>query len=115
MMIMGYIRCQRVLQSLFPKENQPRETFLFDRSHPALRVGVQIWRPRRQRYPFDPGRVDDLLKGRAVFPISVMDEVLAGGQEAEPAKFEAERPPGGTGIQSLLWPETLCFSPQILG
>jgi len=30
---------------------------------------------------------------------------------AEPAKFEAEEPPGGTGMQSLLWPEAPCLFP----
>jgi transposase len=41
-MIMGSILRQSVLQGLFPKENQPRETLLFDRSNPALGVGIQI-------------------------------------------------------------------------
>jgi hypothetical protein len=74
-MIMGCILCQRVLQSLFPKENQPREALLLDRSHPALRIGVQIRRPWRQGHPYDAGGGDELLKGGAVFPVSVMDRV----------------------------------------
>src|SRR6266446_1384882 len=40
-----------------------------------------MWRPRRQGHPLDPSRVDDLLKGGAVFPVPVMDEILAGRQE----------------------------------
>src|SRR5262245_66518609 len=66
----------------FPKEDQPRQALLLDGSYPALRVGIQIWRPRRQWHPRDPGCVNDLLKGRTIFPISIMDEVLAKRQEA---------------------------------
>src|SRR5262249_14621185 len=33
-------------------------------------------------YALDPGCIDELLKGGAVFPVSIMDEVLARRQEA---------------------------------
>src|SRR6266478_7727759 len=90
-MIMGCIRCQRVLQSLFPKEDQPREALLFDGSHPALYIGVQIRRPYRQRHPRHPSGVDNVLKGWAVFPVSVMNEVLPGSQEAPPLHRDVAR------------------------
>src|SRR5690349_6942619 len=80
MMKMRHVVCQRMVERRFPKEDQPRETLLLDGSHPALRVGVQIWRSRRQWHPRDPGCIDDLLKGRTIFPIPVVDEILAGGQ-----------------------------------
>src|SRR5438105_4774019 len=73
-MKMLHILRQRMAKRRFPKEDQPRETLLFNRSHPALRVGVQIWRPWRERHSRDAGRVDDLLKGGAVFPVPVMDQ-----------------------------------------
>jgi hypothetical protein len=38
--------------------------------------------PRLQWYTLDPGYVHDGLKGKAVLPIPVMDEVLPGRQEA---------------------------------
>ena len=38
--------------------------------------------PRLQWYTLDPGYVNDVLKGKAVLPIPVMDEVLPGRQEA---------------------------------
>src|SRR2546427_3463 len=78
MMKMRHILRQRMAERRFPRQDQPRQTLLLDGSHPALRVGVQIWRPRRQGHPLDSSRVKDLLKGGTVFPIPVMDEVLAG-------------------------------------
>src|SRR5215471_10433263 len=71
-----------MVERRFPKEDESRETLLLDRAHPALRVGVQIWRPRRQGHPRDPGCVNYLLKGRTIFSIPVVDEILSGGQEA---------------------------------
>src|SRR6266571_5250183 len=68
-MKMRHILRQRMVERRFPKEDQPRETFLLDRPHPAFRVGVQIRRPWRQWHPRHPSRVDDLLKGGAIFPI----------------------------------------------
>ena len=77
-MIMCHILRQRMAERRFPKQDQPCKTLLLDRPHPALRVGVQIRRSRRQRDPRDPGRIDDLLKGRTVFPIPLMDQILSG-------------------------------------
>src|SRR5262245_55601400 len=74
---MRYILRQRMVERRFPNEDEPRETLLLDGSHPALRVGVQIWRLRRQGHPRDPGGVYDLLKGKTIFPIPVVDEILA--------------------------------------
>src|SRR5262245_34554039 len=81
-MKMLHVLCQRMPERRFSKEDKPRETLLLDRAHPALRVGVQIRRPWRERHPRDPGCVNDVLKGWAVFPIPVVDEVLARRQEA---------------------------------
>src|SRR5436853_7769666 len=61
---------QRMAERRFPKEDEPRQALLLDRSHPALRIGVQIRRSWRQGHPCDTGCVDDLLKGGAVFPVS---------------------------------------------
>src|SRR5262249_982918 len=63
-------------------QDEPRQALLLDRSHPALGVGVQVRRPGWERHALDPGCVDDLLKGGAIFPIAVMDEVLPGRQAA---------------------------------
>src|SRR5437764_1392831 len=48
-MIMCHILRQRMAERRFPKQDQPCKTLLLDRPHPALRVGVQIRRSRRQR------------------------------------------------------------------
>ncbi len=77
-MIMLHVLIEGAIQGRFSKQNQPRQTLFFDRSHPALCVSVQIRRPRRQGHPRDPGRVDNFLKGGAVFPVPVVDEILSG-------------------------------------
>jgi hypothetical protein len=61
-MKMLHVLRQRMAERRFPKQDEPRETLLLDRSDPALRVGVQVRRPRRQWHPFHPGCVDELLK-----------------------------------------------------
>ena len=39
-------------------------------------------RPWWQRHPCDPGSVNELLKGGALFPVPIMDQILPGSQEA---------------------------------
>ena len=77
-MNMRHLLRQRMAERRFSKQDQPRETLLLDRSDPALHVGVQIRRPRRQWHQLHAGCVNDVLKGRTVFPIPVVDEILAG-------------------------------------
>src|SRR6266446_4491197 len=81
-MIMCHILRQRMAERRFSKEDEPRPAFLLDGSHPPLRVGVEMRRPWRQRHSLDSGRVDDLLKSGAIFPVSVMDQVLPGREDA---------------------------------
>src|SRR5712692_9110673 len=75
---MRHILRQCVAERRFPKQDKSRQALFFDGSHPALRVGVQIRRPRRQGYPRAPGCVNEVLKGSAVFPVPIMDQILAG-------------------------------------
>src|SRR4029077_9302631 len=75
-MKMCHILRQCIAERRFPEQDKPRQTLLLDRAHPALRVGIQIRRPRRQWDSRDPSRVKDLLKSGAVFAIPIMDEVL---------------------------------------
>ena len=77
-MIVLHILLKRMPEGGFPKQDQSRQALLFDGSHPALRVGIEIGRPWWQWDPRDPGGVNDVLKGGAVFPVPVMDEILAG-------------------------------------
>jgi hypothetical protein len=46
-MNMCHILRQCIAERRFPAQDKPRQTLLLDRAHPPLRVGVQIWRPRR--------------------------------------------------------------------
>src|SRR5262249_49373172 len=66
MMIMRRILAECMLQGCFTKQDEPCKALLLDGSHPALRVGVQIRRPRWQWYPFHPSCINNLLKGGAV-------------------------------------------------
>src|SRR6266446_3852725 len=81
-MIVRHILLECMPERGFSKEDEPRETLLLDRPHPALRVGIHIRRPRWQRHAFDAGLINDALKSRAELPIPVMDQVLPGRQEA---------------------------------
>src|SRR5262245_37951336 len=78
-MVMRHVFIERMPQRGFPKQDQPGEGFLFNGAHPPLREGVQWWWQWDVR---DAGRVNTLLKGRAVFAIPVMDQVLSGREEA---------------------------------
>jgi len=44
-MIMHSVLLKRLLQGRLSEENQLREAVLFDRSHPALRIGIQVGTP----------------------------------------------------------------------
>ena len=81
-MIMRYVFRERVPQGAFTKQDQLCQRFLFDGSHPALRVSVQIRRPRWQWHARHSCSVDDVLKGWTEFTIAVMDQILPGLQKA---------------------------------
>ena len=81
-MVMVRILVEHMPQGAFAQQNHSGQRFVSDRPYPALRIGVQVRRPRRQRDPLDPGGVNDLLKGRAIFPIPIVDQLLPWGQEA---------------------------------
>ena len=42
LMKMDDVLFESMAQRTFPKQNQPREGFLFYRAHPPLRIGIQI-------------------------------------------------------------------------
>ena len=76
-MKMLHILRQRMAQGGIPKQNQPRETLLLDGTDPALGVCVQVRAPRWQDDASHAGLVDVALKGRAEFPVSIVDQVRA--------------------------------------
>src|SRR5499426_2626302 len=47
-MIRLHILLERMPERAFPKQDQPRQALLLHRAYPALRIGVEIRRPRRQ-------------------------------------------------------------------
>jgi hypothetical protein len=76
-MIMRVVLRERMSQRALTKQGQPRQRFRLDRTHPALGMGIQIERPRRERYALHPGIINDSLKCRTVFAVSIVNEVLA--------------------------------------
>src|SRR5438093_9361553 len=81
-MKMRSILRQRMAERRFPTQDQSRQALLFDGAHPALRVGVQMRRPRWQGHPLDAGLIDETLKRWAECIVSVMDEILPRREEA---------------------------------
>src|SRR5262249_39031757 len=81
-MKMLHIFRQRMAERRFPKEDQPRETLLFNRSYPPLRIRIEVWRPRRERHPRPTSIINEPLKCWTVLPVSIMDEILPVSQEA---------------------------------
>src|SRR5712691_10084103 len=78
MMKMLDILRQHMAERGFPKQDELRQAFLLHRSDPPLRISIQIWRPWWQWYTLHPGGINDVLKGRTVFSIPVVDEILSG-------------------------------------
>jgi hypothetical protein len=76
-MIMGGILLQGMAQGALTAENPPRQHCICDGSHPALRVGMQIWRARWQNHALYAGIINNLLKRGAELGVAVVDEILA--------------------------------------
>ena len=82
LVIMHHILLQRSPQRTLPKQNQPRQAFLFDRSHPALRKRIQVRAPRWQANRFDTSRFDQFTKRGTELRIPVMQQVAAASQKS---------------------------------
>jgi hypothetical protein len=80
LVVMYDISLQRSPQRRFSKQDQPRQTFFFDRPYPAFRVRVQIrascWQSKRMH----ASRLDQFSKGLAEFRVSVMQQIAAASQ-----------------------------------
>src|SRR5580692_2878492 len=50
LVIMSPVLLQGWSQRTLPKENEPRQAFFFNGSHPTLGVSVQVWTPGRQHH-----------------------------------------------------------------
>src|SRR5215831_14545520 len=74
LMIMCIVLGESLPYGAFPKQNEPRETFLLHRFHPALRVGIQVRAPRGQHHPLYSRLVNGPLKSGAVLGITIMDQ-----------------------------------------
>ena len=75
-----FVECMS--EGVLTKQDQPRQRFLFDRPHPALGVGIQIGRPRRERHALHPCRIDRPLKRWTILAVAVVDQILPWKQEA---------------------------------
>src|SRR6516162_4990633 len=65
----------RAPQRTLPEQDQSRQALLFNRTYPALRVGVQIRAPRRQGQAFHASRRQRLSELAAEFPITIVQNI----------------------------------------
>jgi hypothetical protein len=73
--IMRRVMVQRMPQRPFTTQYQLREHRRFHCSHPALGERTQM---RRSRWPgdsFDARIIDNVLEGRTIFAVAIMDEI----------------------------------------
>src|SRR5439155_8434383 len=77
-MEMRHILRQRMAERCFAKQDELCETLLFDRAYAPLLIRIQIGRPRWQWHPCHSSLINDTLKCRAVFPVPIMDQLVAG-------------------------------------
>ena len=80
--VMHDILLQRSPQRRLPKQNQFRQAFLFDRSHPPFRMRVQIRTPRWQAKRLHASRFDHFTKRSAELRIAVMQRIAAASQSS---------------------------------
>src|SRR5499425_3491926 len=80
LVVMYGILLQRSPQRRFSNQDQPRQTFFFDRPDPAFCIRVQIrascWQSKRMH----ASRLDQFSKGFAELRISVMQQIAAASQ-----------------------------------
>src|SRR5258707_14731540 len=84
LVVMYDVLLQRSPQGRFSKQDQPRQTFFFDRPHPALRVCVQIRASCWQSKRIHASRLDQFSKGLAELRISVMQQIDSGSLSGIP-------------------------------
>ena len=76
-------RRDRPPQRRLAEQNQPRQTFLFYRSHPSLRVCVQIRTPGWQLQRLYSPRLQHFSERFAEFGVAIMQKILAGVQASQ--------------------------------
>src|ERR1700732_4851677 len=82
LVIMSAVLLQGSAQRTLPKENEPRQAFFFNRSHPTLGVSVQVWTPGRQHNRLAPVGFDQLPERGAEFRIAILQQILVFGQKS---------------------------------
>src|ERR1022692_4895957 len=91
LVIMNLVLLQGSSQRTLPKENEPRQAFFFNGSHPTLGVSVQVWTPGRQHNRLAPIGFDQLPERGAEFRIAILQQILVLGQKPPPLQGA---PPG---------------------
>ena len=82
LVVMYEILLQRSPQRRFSKQDQPRQTFFFDRPHPAFCVRVQIRASRWQSKRIHVSRFHRLPKRQTKFGVTIVQQVPATFQES---------------------------------
>ena len=89
LVIMSAVLLQGSSQRTLPKENEPRQAFFFNGSHPTLGVSVQVWTPGRQHNRLAPIGFDQLPERGAEFRIAILQQILVSGQKSHSCKVTA--------------------------
>jgi len=87
---MSPVLLQGSSQRTLPKENEPRQAFFFNGSHPTLGVSVQVWTPGRQHNRSAPIGFDQLPERGAEFCIAILQQIVVFGQKSP--LFQGDRP-----------------------
>ena len=82
LMVMHDVLLQSSSQRRLSEQDEPREAFLFHRSHPALRKRIQVRAPRWQANRFDTSRFHQFTKCPTELRIPVMQQVAAASQKS---------------------------------
>src|SRR5580693_2857290 len=90
LVIMSAVLLQGSSQRTLPKENEPRQAFFFNGSHPTLGVSVQVWTPGRQHNRLAPIGFDQPPERGAEFRIAILQPILVFGQKSP--LLQADRP-----------------------
>src|ERR1019366_8595835 len=72
LVVMGHILLQGSAQRPLPEQDEFRQAFLFYRSHPAFRIGVQIRTPGWSGHGFHPASLDQLTERHAELSVPIM-------------------------------------------
>src|ERR1019366_9929688 len=76
LVVMGHVSLQGSAQRFLPEQDELRQAFLFHRSHPEFRIGVQIRTPGWEGDGFHFSSLDQLPGREAALAVPLMQELV---------------------------------------